>query len=153
MQLHHESSHQFTDSQLLNQYILGGRAVLTLESPNGKKHTYMYCIPRNADNFPEDVRFVYALHGQKEFYLGMIELDTFRLTKHSRFLPDTEIVRGAQYIEGLRHSQKFLSDSPMNIYHEGICARCGRKLSDPKSIKIGFGRRCRKAVRGDATCQ
>lgn len=154
MKLYHESAHQFTDSSTLNQYILGGCAVVTLESPNGKKHTYVYKIPHNSTSFPEDIRFVYALHdGMKEFYIGMIELDKFRLTRNSRFLPDTEIVKGALYIENLRHSQIFMSSSPMKIYHEGVCARCGRKLTGAKSIEIGYGRKCRKKVRGDSICQ
>lgn len=154
MKLHHESSHQFTDSALLNQYIMGGRAVVTLESPEGKKHTYVYAFPRNSESFPPDVRFVYALHGGvKEFYIGMIEMGRFRLTRNSRFLPDTEIVKGAKYIENLRTSQTFLSKSPMKIYHEGICSRCGRKLVDPKSIERGFGPKCRRKIGSGAVCQ
>lgn len=154
MKLHHESSHRFTDSSLLNQYIYGGRAVVTLESPSGQKHTYVYAIPKNSESFPPDVRFVYALHdGVKEFYIGMIEMDKFRLTRNSRFLPDTDIVKGAQYIENLRHAQTFLDKSPMKIYHEGICSRCGRKLIDPKSIERGFGPKCRKKVGSGSECQ
>lgn len=149
MKMYHESACEFKDSTLLNNYILGGRGVVTLESPSGQKHTYVYATPKNSESFPEDVRFVYALHdGIKELYIGMIELDMFRLTRHSRFLPDTDIVKGARYIENLRHSQNFMSRSPMKIYHEGICARCGRQLKDSKSIQLGFGRRCKKIVRG-----
>lgn len=117
MKLYPESSHIFTISESLNRYILGGKAIVTLESPGGKQHTYVYAIPRNSESFPDDVRFVYALHDdKKEFYIGMLEQDKFRLTRNSRFLPDTEIVRGAKYIEKLRHSQMFLSNSPMKIY-------------------------------------
>lgn len=151
MKIYPESSHEFTDSSLLNTYILGGRGVVTLESPGGKKHSYVYETPMNSESFPEDVRFVYALHdGIKKFYIGMIELDSFRLTRNSRFLPDTEIVKGARYIENLRHSQNFLSRSPMKIYHQGVCARCGRKLTSHKSIVTGFGRKCKKIIRGDS---
>lgn len=149
MKLYHESSHIFTDSNLLNQYIMGGQAVVTLESPKGTKHTYVYAVPKNSESFPSDVRFVYALHdGKKQLYIGMIELDKFRLTKNSRFLPDTDIVKGATYIEHMRHDQNFIEKSPMKIYHEGICARCGRQLKDEKSIAIGFGRKCMKRLKG-----
>lgn len=153
MKLHHESSHQFTNSEMLNQYIMGGRAVVTLESPQGKKHTYVYATPRNSESFPPDVRFVYALHGGvKEFYIGMIEMGRFRLTRNSRFVSDTEIVKGARYIEDLRSSQAFLDKSPMKIYHEGICSRCGRKLIDPKSIERGFGPKCRRKLGSEISC-
>lgn len=149
MKLYPESSHIFTISESLNRYILGGKAIVTLESPGGKQHTYVYAIPRNSESFPDDVRFVYALHDdKKEFYIGMLEQDKFRLTRNSRFLPDTEIVRGAKYIEKLRHSQMFLSNSPMKIYHQGTCARCGRKLLDIKSIERGFGLKCAKKLEG-----
>lgn len=154
MKLYHESSHIFTDSENLNRYILGGRAVVTLESPKGKKHTYVYMVPKNSENFPDDVRFIYALHdGKKQFYIGMLEKDVFRLTRNSRFLPDTEIVKGAKYIENMRHNQSFLNDSPMKIYHEGTCARCGRKLLDVRSIKQGFGSKCIRRIKdGEIKC-
>lgn len=148
MKLYPESSHTFTNSKDLNRYILGGNAIVTLESPKGKTHTYVYAIPRNSDNFPDDIRFIYALHNStKQFYIGMIERDKFRLTYNSRFLPDTEIVKGAKYIENMRHSQLFLSKSPMKIYHLGRCARCGRKLIDTKSIESGFGPKCIKKLK------
>lgn len=148
MKIYPEFSHQFKDSSLLNNYILGGHAVVTLESPSGTKHTYVYAIPKNSESFPEDVRFVYALHdGKKELYIGMIELNKFRLTRNSRFLPDTDIVKGAFYIENMRKTQAFLDKSPMKIYHEGVCARCGRKLSDEKSKEIGFGPKCKKRLK------
>lgn len=149
MKLYPESSHEFKDSEVLNNYLMGGRAVVTLESPKGTKHTYIYAIPRNHESFPADVRFVYALHdGIKEFYIGMIEMNVFRLTRNSRFLPDTDIVKGAKYIENMRNNQAFLDKSPMKIYHQGVCARCGRQLTDEKSIKIGFGPKCKKRLRG-----
>jgi hypothetical protein len=155
MKLYPESAHTFESSEDLNRYLLGGKAVVTLEAPTGKSHTYVYARPKNYESFPEDVRFVYALHDQsKEFYIGMIEMDRFRLTRNSRFLPDTEIVRGAYYIESMRHHQYFLETSPMKIYHEGTCARCGRQLLDEKSRKIGFGPKCKKKLveqRGEET--
>lgn len=147
MKIYHESSYRFTDSNDLNNYIMGGRAVVTLEAPSGIKHTYMYAVPRNSDSFPPDIRFIYALHDTKELYIGMIEMGKFRLTRNSRFLSDTDIVKGANYIEHMRYSQAFLDKSPMKIYHEGVCARCGRKLQDSKSIKLGFGPKCKKMLK------
>lgn len=143
----YQETNQFKDTFDLDNYLLAGNAVITLESPSGKHHTYLYSKPKNAEVFPDDVRFVYALHnGKKQFYLGMIEMDKFRLTRNSRFDYDTEIVKGAFYIEKLRLYPGFIDKSPMRVYHQGRCGKCGRVLTDPKSIKCGIGPHCRKKL-------
>ena len=141
-----EELNVFTDSNILNTYLYGGDAVVTLESPSGTKHTYVYSKPKDSDSFPIDTRFVYCLHGTKRFYLGMIDQDRFRLTRNSRFTEDTDIVKGAKYIENLRKNQVFLDSSPMKIYHNFRCARCHRLLTDEKAIKLGYGKKCYKKL-------
>lgn len=132
------------DPEIILNYILSGRGVVTLESPSGKCHTYAYYKPRNPNDFPDDILFVYAVHGgNKLFYIGMIEGTKFRLTRNSRFLEDTEIVRGARYIMRMATSS---FNTPMKLYHEGVCCRCGRKLIAPDSIKTGIGPKCRCKV-------
>ena len=134
---------QITDSHILHRYIHGGRGILTLEAPSGKSHTYAFRKPNNASEFPDDVIFVYALHDEcKLFYIGMMENGIFRLTHHSRFLEQNEIVKGAKYIVKLSHKPKF--NSPMKLYHEGICCRCGRPLTAESSLKQGIGKNCKK---------
>lgn len=137
----------FTDSNILNIYLYGGYATVTLEAPSGNSHTYMYLKPRDTEAFPPDVRFVYCLHdGTTKFYLGMLEQDRFRLTKNSRFQEDTDIVKGARYIEKLRKNQNILSRTPMKIYHNCRCGKCNRLLTDEKYIHIGFGKKCYKKL-------
>lgn len=139
-----EFRYQLTDPRVIWNYIYAGNGVMTLESPSGKSHTYVFQKPRNRNTFPEDVRFVYALHeGSQLFYVGMIEADSFRLTQNSRFLYDTEIVRGARYIWNMAHHT---TDGRMKLYHEGVCGRCGRKLTTENSRKVGIGRKCQKLI-------
>lgn len=135
---------QLNTSEAIRNYIFGGRGVVTLLSPSGEHHTYAFRKPKRDDEYPEDVLFVYALHDkQKLFYIGMIENGRFRLTKASRFLPDTPIVKGARYIMKM---STFDMETPMKLYHEGICARCGRPLTNPDSIEIGIGPKCRGMI-------
>ena len=130
------------------RYISGGRGVVKLEAPSGNCHYYVFRRPVNPSRFPDDVLFVYALHDfEKEFYLGMIERGQFRLTSNSRFLPDTDIVKGAYYIIRMAKSDTFTSRSPMKLYHEGMCSVCGRPLTDHDSLRIGLGRHCKKRVK------
>ena len=140
-----ECRHQMTDCNIIYSYIHGGKGIVTLEAPSGKSHMYAFYRPRNSDEFPNDVIFVYAVHNlQKLFYVGMIEQDKFRVTRHSRFLEDNEIVKGVSYI--MKMAQGKITKSPMKLYHEGICCRCGRPLPHEKSVKQGIGSRCNKLL-------
>lgn len=141
--LYPESAARLTTSVDIKNYIYGGRGIVTLEAPSGKSHTYIFAKPKNTDVFPDDVLFVYALHeGVKQFYVGMVEKDKFRLTHNSRYLPDTEIVKGAYYI--LRMATEPELKTPMILRHNGMCAYCGRQLSSEKSIATGIGPKCTK---------
>lgn len=144
LKLYPEYSSKLTGNAI-RDYIYGGRGVVTLKSPTGVHHTYMFNKPRNEDIFPSDVLFVYAVHdGHKLFYVGMVEDDYFRLTRHSRFDNHTEIVKGARYIMKMMHYPNM--ETPMELYHQGICAVCGRPLTNPKSIERGMGPACRKRL-------
>lgn len=142
MQTYPECSAQITDSQILYDYMHGGQGVIKLEAPSGKSHLYAIIKPINSSDFPNDTYFIYAIHETKKFYLGVLEDDSFRLTKNSRFLSNTEIVKGANYLVSMMNNPLLLSASPMKIYHMGMCARCGRKLTSSKTLKIGFGKKC-----------
>lgn len=138
------SRHELHGCSAIYRYCMGGRGVVTLESPSGKSHTYVFKKPKENDVFPEDVVFIYALHnGEKLYYVGMIEDGKFRTTSASRFLRDTEIVRGAEYINKMMH---FDFSTPMKLYHEGVCSRCGRELTSEASLKTGIGPKCSKRV-------
>lgn len=147
IKMYPESSTAFDSSELITDYIYGGRGIVKLEAPSGTHHFYMFQKPMERDAFPDDVIFVYAVHDQcKKFYLGMIEGGKFRLTRHSRFLPDTDIVKGAFFIMKMAKSQELVDKTPMILYHMGMCARCGRKLEAEDVLKYGIGKKCRKML-------
>jgi len=142
---HPESSAQLP-AYAINNYIRGGRGAVTLKSPSGKHHTYMFSRPRNPNEFPEDILFVYAVHDhQKLFYVGMVERNQFRITQYSRFDSNSEIAKGAAFI--MRWANNPNMKTSMILYHEGVCGCCGRKLTSPKSIECGIGPRCRKLMK------
>lgn len=142
LKIYHENSCKLAGCESIRRYIYGGKGIVTLLSPSGEHHTYMFKKPLNEDVFPNDILFVYAVHEQsKLFYIGMIEQGKFRLTRASRFLNDTPIVRGVRYIMRMMTEPNLVT--PMELYHEGMCSVCGRPLTNPKSIKIGVGPKCR----------
>lgn len=135
---------RIASSSILRQYIHGGKGIVTLVAPSGKSHSYSFSKPINQDIFPDDTIFVYAVHEDKLFYVGMVENFQFRVTHNSRFNSDTEIARGAKYIVDLSNNPIMLLKTPMKVYHNGRCAKCRRTLSDAKSINLGFGTKCYK---------
>lgn len=140
-----ENATQIKDADILKEYLYGGKGVVELVAPSGKKHDYLFAKPAKISFFPDDVMFVYALHEDtKLFYVGMIEEGKFKLTKSSRFLPDTEIVQGAEYIMKLANVPGFIKKSKMTIYNLGMCARCGRPLKGEKQLTRGYGTKCYK---------
>lgn len=140
-----ESSTKLEGCEAIRNYIYGGRGIVTLKAPSGKQHTYAFWKPTDDKSFPDDIRFVYAIHdGVKKFYIGMIEQGEFRLTNNSRFLPDTEIVKGARYIMRMATVENMVT--PMELWHEGMCCFCGRKLTSEKSLSTGIGPKCSRRL-------
>lgn len=148
--IHPENSRQLTDQKIIYDYIHGGRGVVKLQAPLGGSHTYFFKKPAEKYAFPDDVLFVYAIHDEKQlFYLGMVEKDKFRTTRNSRFLPDSDIVKGAVYIMKMATTPNF--KTPMKLFHMGVCARCGSKLCAEKSLVTGIGPKCRKKIDDETT--
>ncbi|WP_301003135.1 DUF6011 domain-containing protein [uncultured Duncaniella sp.] len=145
LRIYKNHSAKFDNPQDLKNYCFGGRGVVTLENPKTKiHHTYHIKKPRNEDEFPDDVYFIYAVHmmgdTNKCFYIGMIERGKFRLTRASRFDRHHAIVKGAHYLmQMMENPGAFIK---MNVYHEGMCSVCGRPLTSPASLKRGVGPRC-----------
>lgn len=143
--VYRDNATKLTDRATIYRYIHGGRGAVDLIAPSGKKHSYLFLRPRNGEHYPTDIVFVYALHNDDtKFYVGMIEEGKFRLTANSRFLGDTEIVKGARYIMKMATIDHFAEFSKMTLQHLGMCCRCGRPLSDEKYLEEGIGRKCRK---------
>lgn len=139
---------RITTKTLLYRYVNGGSGQIDLVAPSGKSHTYRFETPIDGE-FPPSVRFVHAVHGKRKFYIGMMEDGAFRLTRHSHFDKDTEIVRGAKYIVSrLDDGQpESLEDCQMKMYHNGRCARCGRRLWNSRQCGEGMGRKCLQKFR------
>ena len=139
-----DANNQITDISTLEKCVFGGKGQIDLVSPSGTSHCYRFEIPKNPNRFPNDIRFVYAIHEDKKFYLGMIEHRTFRLTANSRFDVTHDVVKGAEYIVRVVNTGQDMNKLQMKFYHNGRCAMCGRKLTSNKWHKLGLGKRCLK---------
>lgn len=121
-------------------YTLAGKAIITVRSTStGNRFTYKVS---QADPKPGQapVWFVSLLNGADNtsdyVYLGTMFGDTFRTTRKSAVAADApSAVAFAWFV---RHFE----DARVEVWHEGTCGRCGRKLTVPESITQGLGPEC-----------
>lgn len=136
-----------------DKFILAGKARFTLQNVVTKnRYTFQVKISSSSKKFSTKYYFVSVLTGNdnsKDYtYIGMLRWDSvannmiFYLTKNSKMKKDSVPVRGFNYLI------KNINNLPneMKFYHAGFCARCGRELTVPESIKSGFGPECIKLI-------
>lgn len=145
MELNPSMSHELVKQKSIVKYIMGGHGVVTLKSHTGIHHTYEFKAPKNRKE-GDDTMFVKTLIAGSEWvYVGMYRNKNFHLTKASKFSLQSPIVKGIYFIMKLMFKPGF-TDERMHLYHEGICSRCGRPLTNPESIEFGIGPVCRELM-------
>jgi len=152
-------SGRLTTVDAVRDYALAGNATLTIRSlKTGTRFTYR--IRKAESKKPTDTPtwFVSILCGPdntNDFrYAGIIkELElpafkhavTFRLTKKSKLSVEAESVKAFVWFFGRVFRALDLPDS-VEVWHEGSCGRCGRKLTVPESVATGFGPECAQII-------
>lgn len=156
---------QITDPEAIEPYVLGGRATVTVVSKTtGTRFTYRVeqkrVGPREAGETDEQYdarkraaqdgpRFVKVLTGTDNenhyTYVGHIdEGRTFRLDRRSQFGATAPSVSAWRWFwSALRAKSTKLEQC--EVWHDGRCSRCGRKLTVPESVASGLGPICAAA--------
>lgn len=150
---------QLCDYDSIRRFILGGNAVFTLASKITNKH-YTFKVKSapsdrskdwSTENQNRHVFFVSLLTGGDNTasysFIGTLfrrEGGTFNY-KHST---KSTVPVSARSVQGFCWLWRYIEISKdfseqMYFWHEGKCARCGRRLTVPESIASGFGPECR----------
>ena len=124
------------------EFALSGNATLTLQSQKtGARFTYR--IRAKDDG---KIYFISLLNGpdnENDFaYLGHIRPAELQYShgRKSKISAEAPSARAFAYFwEGIRRG-KIARD--LEIWHEGRCGRCGRKLTTPESLSRGIGPEC-----------
>jgi hypothetical protein len=141
---------RLTSAAQTKAFALAGNSTLTLVSTStGTRFTFKVQAPMNADktarDLDADIRFVKVLTGADNensySYLGFVRRDVFShggaKAKVGFAAPSARAFAWAW--------QQFVQDrlpEALEVWHEGSCGRCGRKLTVPTSIASGFGPEC-----------
>jgi hypothetical protein len=136
-----------TDPAHALTFINAGKATVTLVSKQtGARFTFKISMPKLKDGEVDTgFRFVSVLNGPDNWanyaYLGYVRRGVFfhggRKAKVGYDAPSHKAFAWAyKQITGGR-----IPDS-LEVWHEGKCGRCGRKLTVPTSIASGLGPEC-----------
>ena len=125
----------------IREFITGGNSTFTVLNEKSAVR-YTFKVKKSPD---DKVFFVSLLNGADNtsnyVYIGVIKDEVFKLTKKSALVSDSTPVRAFKWLwNNLKKDNEF--PECFHFYHEGRCAKCGRKLTTPESIERGFGPVC-----------
>lgn len=76
-------------------------------------------------------------------YMGTIFSDGFKSTKRSRVTPTApSFAAFAWFLARMPRGGELAASDVIEVWHEGKCGRCGRKLTVPESLERGIGPDC-----------
>ncbi len=154
---HGENAARFTDAAAVIRGMFAGNATITLVSnKTGKRFTYKVSVPqKDKGKKQKDLWFVSVLTGPlntSDFtYIGVVRNKggyQFALTQKSAYGMNAPSVKTFAWFIG--KIQELGSIPPeVQVWHEGRCLRCGRKLTVPSSIEDGIGPECASKMEGE----
>ncbi len=141
---------RMNDPNAILAFMTAGKATLTFVSlKTDERFTYKVRMAPKAKPTDEDCWFVSLLNGPDNYlnyaYIGIIKRGAdhrlfFKWTSKSR------VGETALSVKGFKWALVYFADGRMpanlEVWHEGKCGRCGRKLTVPTSIQSGFGPEC-----------
>ena len=145
-----ELTGQLTTWDAVTEFLYAGNATFTLVSlKTGGRFTYRVRVKK------EDVEakvlnptyFVSLLRGADNTsdyaYMGVLRRPAaFNFTAASKVLRTAPSATGLLwFLDKMLHRRDVLG-SQVQVWHEGKCGRCGRKLTVPDSIERGLGPEC-----------
>lgn len=133
-----KSAHLSSATKAL-KFMRGGNATFTLRSRNtGKRFTFKM---RQKKGTPFFVSVLVGVNNESDFqYIGFVPTNNGVLIAGRKGKPNMPSFKALAWaLDKLANGN--LPDT-LEIWHEGKCGACGRKLTVPESIDTGFGPIC-----------
>ncbi len=149
---------QFQSTAELKQFLLAGKAIITLKSLKTNEH-YTFQVqakttPYNQIDNKGRMWFVKVLRGQNEWLAigGIHEAEQFRFRKPLRgnWNEESPSFKAFKWFWSGVSANKPLPAHLLEVWHEGRCGRCGRPLTHPNSIASGIGPECQQLMKGQS---
>ena len=136
---------QLTSIEDIKNFVLAGNATITIRSgATGSRFTFKIRTPKHAQS---PIWFVSLLTGSDNEnhyeYVGQIRNNgLFDHGRKSRISNDATSVKAFSWFWNMIRAGRSNILEQAEVYHEGRCGRCGRKLTVPESVESGFGPEC-----------
>ena len=136
---------QLTSLEDIKNFVLAGNATITVRSGStGSRFTFKVHTPKKAKS---PIWFVSLLTGSDNEnnyeYFGQIRKNgSFDHGRKSRITNDSTGAKAFNWFWNMIQAGRNDVLNLAEVWHEGSCGRCGRKLTVPKSISSGFGPEC-----------
>lgn len=124
----------------IREYLFGGMAEFTLVQYGSMSVRYRIKANDNRTCF-----FVYteSTKDKKLIYHGHIVSRNLTYHRSAKAKDDEYNKMAIKALGWLLNHHDSLPDI-VHVLHNGRCSRCGRKLTDPESLRTGIGPTCRK---------
>lgn len=130
-------------------FIFAGKAIFTARGKSSR-FTYKVRMPIRNGTRVENMRYVYVMTGPDNYgsysYIGCLIKRAgtwefrFKETKFNLNESSVSVVAFKWIMNRILHGLHIPDN--VEIWHEGHCGKCGRRLTVPESIERGFGPEC-----------
>lgn len=132
--------HRMTDPKRIVSFMLAGKSTTTIVSKEtGTRFTYRIRISDDGK-----AHFVDLMNGPDNessfLFIGTIAEGHFRWSRRSRVAENHKAVVAFGWV--WRWILREVVPEQLEVWHEGRCGRCNRKLTVPESIETGLGPTC-----------
>lgn len=139
------------EGEHIREFALAGKAILTLRSvETGTRFTYK--ITANDAGTHHFVKLLAGSDNEADYrYIGFIRDGSFRHGGAKSFAKHDApgVVAVGWFVRNFLNTRQSIVPAraaKLEVWHEGHCGRCGRRLTVPESIETGLGPECAKAA-------
>lgn len=144
--------HMLTDPEQIKAFTRAGRATFTLVAKKtGRRFTFKVTRPKGAkwdENKGLIVKFMTGADNCKDFTtIGRVTPEgEFQVEDTHR--PEDRKIRAFHWFWRQSETMNTEKLDQCELWHEGRCGRCGKKLTVPESISTGLGPICEPKMHG-----
>lgn len=144
---------QLSTWEAVREFIFAGNATFTLVSmKSGARFTYRCRVKKETltaghpdhDNPPYFIGLLRGPDNESDYaYMGVAHRTTqFNFTSASKVTRTADSAKALVWFFDKMYMERDVLGTVLQVWHEGRCGRCGRKLTVPESIERGLGPEC-----------